>query len=324
MSSVTLAGSVLTGSKAVGLELFGVMQLAYFDLMTQDSLDFYSSTLAEFGSFNGAKLPKPVSSSRSASNNNVLEQMQMDTFFYGNFNLMFFVLLGSLGLALIVLLIAKISHVRLIKKIAVYLLYEIFLSIVLFTTYDIAFSAGIHWQYADPSSLQYVYSSLVLYSSFLLLLFVLLLFFCADPKSFGEFKKMFKRDPASQLYIPLTIIYKITLGLYISLTLDDPVTVLMLAFALAFLMYNLINLPYRNPLHNYRACITHISQFIILIVSNYSKSQSGAPISEKSHSYLPSLMILVCRAISLIFSVLLIPYEVYRLIKKMKFYLKKK
>ena len=269
---------MLTSSKVVGLELFGVMQLAYFDLMTQDSLNFYSSTLAEFNSFNGFKMPQSVSSSSSspsvstspsASTANTLNQMQMDTFFYGNFNIMFFILLGFFIVPLILFFIAKRARLRFLKKIAIYLFFELLLSIVLFTTYDIAFSAGIHWKYADSSSTQYIYSSLVLYSSLLLLIMVLILLVCANPKSLGEFKNMFKKDWVSQLYIPLTIVYRASLGLYISLTLDDPVAVLVFAFSLAFLMYNLINLPYRNPLHNYRACIAHTSQFIILIVSGY-------------------------------------------------------
>ena len=96
--------------------------MAYFDLMTQDSLNFYSSTLAEFNSFNGIKLPQPVSSSRSTSIS-VLEKMQMDTFFYSNFNVMFFIILGVFFLSFIFLLVAKLTKVRLIKKIAVYLLY---------------------------------------------------------------------------------------------------------------------------------------------------------------------------------------------------------
>ena len=56
MSYVVLGGSVLAGCKVIGLELFGVLQLAYFDLITQDSLNFYSSTLADFHSFNGIRL----------------------------------------------------------------------------------------------------------------------------------------------------------------------------------------------------------------------------------------------------------------------------
>ena len=41
ISYVILVGSVLTSCKVIGLELFGVMQLTYFDLMTQDSFNFY-------------------------------------------------------------------------------------------------------------------------------------------------------------------------------------------------------------------------------------------------------------------------------------------
>ena len=195
--------------------------------------------------------------------------MQMHTSFYENFNVMFFILLGCFLLSLTLLLLAKLCQVRLLKKVGWYLLQEGLLSLVLFSTFDICFSAGIHWQYADSSSNSYVSSSLVLYSSLCLLMLGLLEF--GSKKHFGEFKHMFKRDRVSRLYITLTLLYRTVLALYISLTLDQPVTLLLLAFALAFLMYHLINLPYNNALHNYRASLTHFSQLLILLVTPLSR-----------------------------------------------------
>ena len=234
--------------------------------------------------------------------------MQMHTSFYDNFNVMFFILLGCFLLSLTLLLLAKLCQVRLLKKVGWYLLQEGLLSLVLFSTFDICFSAGIHWQYADSSSNSYVSSSLVLYSSLCLLLLMLGLLEFGSKKYFGEFKRMFKRDRVSRLYITLTLLYRTVLALYISLTLDQPVTLLLLAFALAFLMYHLINLPYNNALHNYRASLTHFSQLLILLVGNYYKSLSAAPLSEKSHSYVPMLLVLVCLGISLAFSVIVFVY----------------
>lgn len=44
---------------------------------------------------------------------------------------------------------------------------------------------------------------------------------------------------------------------------------MVIGFSLGFLAYNLVNLPYKDAYHNYRANICHITQFVILLVTNY-------------------------------------------------------
>jgi hypothetical protein len=46
----------LLSKKIIGLELFGVLQLAYFALSSHSYFDMYLSPLASFGSFNGLNL----------------------------------------------------------------------------------------------------------------------------------------------------------------------------------------------------------------------------------------------------------------------------
>ena len=49
-------------------------------------------------------------------------------------------------------------------------------------------------------------------------------------------------------------------------------TLIVLALSLFFLLYNLVNLPFRKAYHNYRANICHFTQFICLFVGMYYRS----------------------------------------------------
>lgn len=71
----------------------------------------------------------------------------------------------------------------------------------------------------------------------------------------------------------MTIIYRMGIGLYMSTkNEDDLATLIVLALSIAFLLYNLINLPFRKAYNNYRANICHLSQFICLFIVMYYRS----------------------------------------------------
>jgi hypothetical protein len=53
-------------------------------------------------------------------------------------------------------------------------------------------------------------------------------------------------------------------------------TMIVMALSIAFLLYNLINLPYKKAYHNYRANICHITQFICLFVAMYYRSMMSS------------------------------------------------
>ena len=79
-------------------------------------------------------------------------------------------------------------------------------------------------------------------------------------KGFGEFKRKFKKNIVCRMYIALTLIFRMSLGFYISLENDYELgTIIIIGFTLAFTMYNIINLPFRNVFHNYRASIIHLT-----------------------------------------------------------------
>jgi hypothetical protein len=78
----------------------------------------------------------------------------------------------------------------------------------------------------------------------------------------------------------LTIFYRLGTGFYLAtMNEDDLSTLIVLAFSLAFLLYNLVNLPFLKAYHNYRANICHLSQFVILFITMYYRSmKSEAPV----------------------------------------------
>ena len=80
------------------------------------------------------------------------------------------------------------------------------------------------------------------------------------------------------------------LGLYMATSIEDTFgTLIILAFSLAYIMYNIINLPYSDFYHNYRANICHLTQLIILCATNYYRSMRfNDPLEVKARIYGPA------------------------------------
>ena len=76
------------------------------------------------------------------------------------------------------------------------------------------------------------------------------------------------------------------------------------------MLYNLVNLPFKNVFHNYRSNIIHISFFVILMAGNYYRSmKSTTPLPEKARIYAPAILVLVCMGISVVISLMGLIYE---------------
>jgi hypothetical protein len=74
----------------------------------------------------------------------------------------------------------------------------------------------------------------------------------------------------------ITIIYRMGIGFYLATANEDDLsTLIVLALSLAFLLYNLVNLPFSRAYHNYRANICHLSQFAILMIAMYFRSMKS-------------------------------------------------
>ncbi len=89
-----------------------------------------------------------------------------------------------------------------------------------------------------------------------------------------------------------------------------------MALSIAFLLYNLVNLPYAKAYHNYRANICHLTQFISLFVAMYYRSmKSSTSRSKVSTIFSPAYIQLSFIALSLVVSMIVLVYEIYLFIK---------
>ena len=114
------------------------------------------------------------------------------------------------------------------------------------------------------------------------------------------------------MYVPISILYRITIGAMMAAKVEDMYSTLFVMFiAGAFLMFNIVNLPFKSVLHNYRANFIHLTQLITLFVANYYRSmKANSPLQLKSHIHAPALILIACLTISAVFSLLVILYEI--------------
>lgn len=106
-------------------------------------------------------------------------------------------------------------------------------------------------------------------------------------------------------------------------------SMIIIGFALGFIIYFLVNLPFSNPLHNYRAGVCHVSFIIILFVAMYYRNmKSNLPIEEIAKVSAPAIMVIVSLFVSLVFSAAMLVYEfiffIKALLKKFKVGINKK
>ena len=174
-----------------------------------------------------------------------------------------------------------------LSSISKYLIKEGLLTLMMFNAFNIAFGVGVHFQYGDRNHEMYALSSVaaVVASGLLFATCILLMF--ADAKQFGEFKDKFKPDLMSQLYFVFSLAYRFALGYYIAVQNEYLLSSLVIVgFSMLFILYNLVNLPFNDAYHNYRANFCHFAQLIILFVTNYYDSLSeNEPWETKGYQY---------------------------------------
>lgn len=94
-----------------------------------------------------------------------------------------------------------------------------------------------------------------------------------------------KEGKLEKAYFVITILYRIGVGFYMATMNEDSLsTLIVLGISIIFLLYNLINLPFTKAYHNYRACICHFSQFIILYIAMYYRTMTNGTDTEQIDS----------------------------------------
>ena len=238
--------------------------------------------------------------------------------FINNCNVMLFLLFGEFVVALILYIISKFARKEKLEKLALRLLKQGFVTLVLFNIFNISFSAGVHWKYAVPTDDGYILSSVILYGTLIAMVVAVGAMELTSKEDYGEFKKKFKNVWICQLYIPLTVVYRMVLGFYTAVKSDyDEGTLIILAFSLAFMLYTIVNLPFTNVFQNYRCSLIHLTMLYTLLTTNYYRSmKSTTPIEVKGRIYGPAIVELILMVTCIGISFVVLVYEIYHLIKE--------
>jgi hypothetical protein len=141
---------------------------------------------------------------------------------------------------------------------------------------------------------------------------MMLILQCSEEEGFGEFKDKLKEGKVERAYFMVTILYRMGIGYYISAANEDTLsTLIVLLFSIYFLIYNLVNLPFRKAYHNYRANICHLSQFAVLYITMYYRSMNDDATSEElSAMTFPVYIQLGALGISLIVSAIVLMVDI--------------
>ena len=132
-----------------------------------------------------------------------------------------------------------------LHKIAKRLFKEVLLTMILFNILNFSYSAGIHFKYAPKDDSLYGIGTFAAVLTLILPVLMAIGLECAEEEGFGEFKDKMKRGCLERAYFVVTIVYRMGVGLYLSMANEDDLsTLIVLALSIMFLIYNLVNLPF--------------------------------------------------------------------------------
>ena len=144
--------------------------------------------------------------------------------------------------------------------------------ITLFNTFNIGYSIGIQVTYGAVTPLD----AIICAASILFLLGSVAGLTFAEKEGYAEFQNFLRRDWMSQFYFQYTIAYRFILGILMSQLNEIPsVTVFVFFLAITFLMYQIVNLPFKKGYHNYRAITHQVSAVAIIAISMYYRSMKA-------------------------------------------------
>lgn len=145
-SYATLILTMLPG-KIIGLELFGVLQLAYFSIGSIDSVNVLLSPLMNMKGLNGYS--QPITESKNKDLPRRVKEIKHYSSFLDNFNVMFLLMFVELFIGAVIYVFTKITGLssKTLSKIANILLKEVFLTLVLFNCLNISYSFAIYYRY---------------------------------------------------------------------------------------------------------------------------------------------------------------------------------
>lgn len=162
----------------------------------------------------------------------------------------------------------------------------------MFNVLNISFSIGTYYNYKDPSSSLYNLNNTLIGVTLIVIFIAICCMHWTDAEGYGEFKSKFKKFTICQLFIPLIIFERIFLGLYEALQNQYSYSsLIILGIIIVFVLYVLINLPFIDPIQNYRTFIIHFCNLAIIMVINYYRAiKTYTPLKLKAKIFIPALI----------------------------------
>lgn len=240
-------------NKIIGLELMGVLQISFFVMADINLVNPILAPLLYMKSVNGFNLNTELPGSDVPTR---ISAMSYKSLFLNNFNVMLALPLIVLTLSLIIYLVGKFKpNGEKLVKMSKHLVKEYFLTVVVFSLYNISFSAGVQFQYPSQGSSQFI-NDLVALASLCLPISVVCLLAFADSSHFGEFRSSFRRQLMARNYFVISISYRMILGFLIAYQNNViTITIINVFLSILFFMYLIVNIPFKRGYHNYRAGI---------------------------------------------------------------------
>lgn len=295
--------------KVIGVELFGVWQVAYLSLSNIDRVQPLLEPMMSLGivnginsqlSFNTSEVPRRVSA------------IHYEAEFLSNVNYMLWLVLADAIVGALLYVVGSFvpKHKEKMQEIGLRMLKEYLLMLVLFNTFNLTYSAGLQFTYCETLvSL----NSAVAAVSLLLPLGAAIAVTATDPKQFGEFKSHYRPDLMSQSYFVWTFLYRSVLGVCMSqLNEVEEATIVTFSVSVIFMVYLMTNTPYVKGYQNYRSITDQVAIMVSLFVAMYYRSmKSTSDVATVSQILAPAFLSIVVMYTATAISAATLGYELY-------------
>lgn len=248
----------------------------------------------------------------------ILGQMGVFSNFVNNFNIMLMVFYGYFVLLVIVNILASLLCKQEHKMYCRRALMQGMVTLALFNCFNFSFAAGVHWKYASPASDPfYALGCALSILTFAVVAGIVVATVVVNRKILGEFRTKFKEFP-SQFFIPLTIVYRMALGVFCAIKNDyEYGTIFILGLSLCFTLYIIVNLPFTNPLENYRTALIQVTIIFILFTADYYRTMKSTTAYEvKGRIYIPAIVEIVLMGACIAASVVLLVQDVVNTVRE--------
>lgn len=146
--------------------------------------------------------------------------------------------------------------------------------LVAFNIYNVAYSFGLQMIYGDNNST--AMNVAICAVALLFLIGMSIAIYVTNSTEYGEFLSHYKNSIVCQSYFPVTIMYRMLLGVCTSaLNEYEDMTIVNLFIGILYILYLGANLPYRKAYHNYRAIVIQATGVMILIITMYYRSMKS-------------------------------------------------